>query len=416
MATADEPARVLRDPLQSQRVDFFELIFDVVFVFAFTELSQRLYNGLTWYGFYRALVLLLAMWWIWYRLAWTTNRYNPTQPAIRLMVLATMLATLLMSTTLPHTFVNHQLGVVFGSTYVAVEVGRHLWLVLLGGNRHAQLVSVRVLFWAALSAPLWIAGVFSPAVPRLALWSVAVAVDYAGGMLDFPTPRLGRAGLRGQRVAGAHLVERYQQVLIIAFGETILSSGIEFAPYAFQGGRTAALVVSFAITLLLVRIYIFRAGAMLPQAIAATKAPAYIGELASYAHLTMAAGIIVNAVGDKVVIAHPLVRVDLAGRLVIIGGSALFLVGRAALDYATFSRVSRTRPVGIILLAAAVPATAHLQAVGVAAVTAAVLASIATGNWVSWLRNPREPLPPRTRSGRAEQGAGSSEAGAVGPG
>lgn len=400
MATANEPAQVLRDPLQSQRVDFIELIFDVVFVFAFTELSQRLYGDPSWYGLYRALVLLLAMWWIWYRLAWTTNRYNPHRPAIRLMVLLTMLATLLMSTTLPHTFINHRLGVVFGSTYVAVEVGRHLWLVLLGGNRHAQLVSVRVLFWASLSAPLWIAGVFSPTLVRVALWTVAVAIDYAGGMLDFPTPRLGRAGLRSQHVAAAHLVERYQQVLIIAFGETILSSGIEFTPYAFQPVRTAALIMSFALTILLVRIYIYRAGELLPEAMAATKAPAYIGELASYAHLTMAAGIIVSAVGDKVMIAHPLARTTLAWNLVIIGGAALFLVGRAALDYATFSRVSRTRPAGIVLFAAAVPATLHLQVIGVAAVTAAVLAGIAAGNWVSWLRNPSAPLAPRTASGQ----------------
>jgi low temperature requirement protein LtrA len=400
MTTANEPARVLRDPLQSQRVDFIELIFDVVFVFAFTELSQRLYGDVSWYGLYRAMVLLLAMWWIWYRLAWTTNRYNPHRPAIRLMIIFTMLATLLMSTALPHTFVNRRLGVVFGTTYVAVEVGRHLWLVLLGGDRHAQLVSVRVLFWATLSAPLWIAGGFSPALPRVVVWTVAVAIDYAGGMLDFPTPRLGRAGLRSQHVAGAHLVERYQQVLIIAFGETILSAGIEFTPYAFQPVRTATLVVSFTLTLLLVRIYIYRAGELLPEAIATTKAPAYIGELASYAHLTMAAGIIVNAVGDKVVIAHPLARTTLAWNLVIIGGAALFLVGRAALDYSTFSRVSRTRPVGIVLLGAAVPATLHLQVIGVAAITAAVLASIAAGNWVAWLRSPRAPLAPQAPAGR----------------
>jgi low temperature requirement protein LtrA len=400
MARANEPSGVLRDPLQSQRVDFVELIFDVVFVFAFTQLSQHLYHNLSWPGLYRVMVLLLAMWWVWYRLAWTTNRYNPHQPAIRLMIIVTMLATLIMSSALSHPFSSRTLGAVFALTYVAVEVGRHLWLVLLGGNRHAQLVSVRVLFWATLSAPLWIVGIFGSTNFGLWVWTVAVAVDYLGGALDFPTPRLGRAGLRSQHVAGAHLVERYQQVIIIAFGETILSSGIEFSPYAFQRVRTAALIVSFIVTLLLVRIYIFRAGALLPEAIATTKAPAYIGELASYAHLTMAAGVIIDAVADTLVIAHPLEHDGPAWTLALTGGSALFLLGRAALDYATFSRVSRTRPVGIILLAAAVPAATHLAAIGVSAVTAAILASVATGNWISWLRNPRTPLPPRTPASR----------------
>ena len=347
MTGREELAGLLRDPLQSQRVGFIELIFDVVFVFAFTQLSQDLYRELRWSGLYRVLVLLLAMWWIWYRLAWTTNRYNPNRPAIRLMVVVTMLATLVMSTALQHPFTRRGLGAVFASTYVAVEVGRHLWLVLLGGERRAQLVSVRVLFWAILSAPLWIAGIFGSANFGLAMWAVAVAIDYAGGALDFPTPRLGRAGLRGQKVAGAHLVERYQQVLIIAFGETILSSGIEFSPYAFERERTAALIVSFIITLLLVRIYIFRAGALLPEAIAATNAPAYVGELASYAHLTMAAGIILSAVGDKTLIADPLRHPDRATTFVILGGAALFLIGRAALDYATFSRISWSRPAAV---------------------------------------------------------------------
>jgi low temperature requirement protein LtrA len=395
-----EPAGVLRDPVQSQRVDFLELIFDVVFVFAFTQLSQRLVDELSWLGLYKVLVLLLAMWWIWYRLAWTTNRYNPNRPTIRLMILVTMLATLIMSAALSHPFTSDVLAAVFASTYVAVEVGRHVWLALLRGDQQSQLVNVRVLFWATLSAPLWIAGIFGPATVGLALWTPAVALDYAGGMLDFPTPRLGRAGLRGQQVAGSHLVERYRQVLIIAFGETILASGVEFSPYAFQRDHSAALIVCFIITVLLVRIYIYRAGEMLPHAMAATNVPTYIGELASYAHLAMAAGIILSAVGDKIVIAHPLTHANLAWTLVITGGPALFLVGRAALDYATFSRVSRTRPAGIILLAAAVPVTSHLQSIGVAAVTAAVLGAIATGNWIAWQRTPRSPLPPRAPAGR----------------
>jgi low temperature requirement protein LtrA len=144
MATASEPTGTLRGPL-SQQVGFIELLFDVVFVFAFTQLAQRLANDLSWYGLYRALVLLLAVWWVWYRMVWTTNRYDPDRPAIQLMVLTTMLASLLMSAALPAAFRRHDLGMVFGWIYVAVQTLRHAGLVLLGGSRHAQLVSVRVL-------------------------------------------------------------------------------------------------------------------------------------------------------------------------------------------------------------------------------------------------------------------------------
>jgi low temperature requirement protein LtrA len=375
-------------------VGFSELLFDVVFVFAFTQLAQRLARDLSWLGFYRALVLLLAMWWIWYRISWTTNRYEPDRPAIRWMVLATMLATLLMSATLPHAFTNHSLGLAFGLIYVAAHTLRHLWLVALRGNRHAQRVSLRVLFWSTLSAPLWIAGGLSSAAARLAFWTAAVALDYLGSILDFPTPRLGRAGLRSQKIAGEHMVERYRQLLIIAFGEAILISGIQYAPYAFQRERTAAVILSFTITVLVWRIYLFRAGALLPEAMAATNAPAYIGELGNYAHLTMAAGIILSAVGDKTLIADPLRHPDRATTFVILGGAALFLIGRAALDYATFSRISWSRPVAVVLLAATVPVTLHLSPIYVSAVTATVLIGLAVANWVAWRRNPREPLPP----------------------
>jgi low temperature requirement protein LtrA len=400
MATASEPTGVLRSPGQSQRVGFTELLFDVVFVFAFTQLAERLDNDLSWFGLYKGLVLLLAVWWIWYRMVWTTNRYDPDRPAIQLMVVVSMLASLFMSAALPHAFGRHDLGLVFGWIYVAAQTLRHIWLILLGGNRPAQLVSLRVLFWATLSAPLWIAGIYAPTVTaRLTLWTAAVVLDYTGGILDFPTPRLGRAGLRGQKIAGEHIIERYRQVLVIAFGETILISGIQFTPYAFQRDHTAALLLSFTITVLLARIYIFRAGALLPQAIAATNAPAYIGELGSYAHMTMAAGVILLAVGDKTLIADPLGHPDTATTLVITGGAALFLVGRAALDYATFSRMSRTRPAAVAVLAATAPAAMHLPPMGVSAVTATVLLGLAITNWIAWRRNPRTPLPPPAPSG-----------------
>jgi low temperature requirement protein LtrA len=394
MAIPVEPAGILRGPGQSQRVGFAELLFDVVFALTLTELSQRLIEELTWSGLYRALVLLLAMWWVWYRMVWTTNRYDPERPALRLMLIATMLATLLMSVAIPHAFRRHDLGLVFGWIYVAVQVLRHAWLVLLGGNRHAQMVSVRVLFWALMSAPLWIAGIFGSSGIRLGLWTAAVVLDYTAGTLDFPTPRLGRAGLREQKVAGEHLAERYRQVLIIAFGETILISGIEFTPYAFQIDHTIALIVAFTITVLLARIYLFRAGLLLPEAIAVTQAPGYVGELACYAHLAMAAGIILSAVGDKKVIAQPLGHTGMATILATVGGAALFLVGRATLDYATFSRVSRTRSIGVILLAAAIPVATYLPPIGVSAITAMALSGVALANFVAVSRHPRLPVPP----------------------
>ena len=187
---ATDGSAQLRNPQYPQRASFVELLFDVVFVFAFTRLSERVAaDVLDWHGLYGTSLLLLAMWWVWYRMAWTTNRYDPSRPVIQVMVIATMLGSLLMAVALPGAYRDR--GAVFASIFVGIQTIRHLWLVLLGGDKTAQLVSVRILFWAAMSAVPWLAGIFASPETRLLWWTVAIGVDYVGGALDFPTPRLG---------------------------------------------------------------------------------------------------------------------------------------------------------------------------------------------------------------------------------
>jgi low temperature requirement protein LtrA len=263
-----------------------------------------------------------------------------------------------------------------------------------GGGPHPRRVSIRIVFWACLSAVPWIAGIFAHDGARLVWWTVAVLIDYAGGLLDFPTPWLGRAGLRGQPIAEGHLTERYRQVLIIAFGESILSSGSQFSPHGFQRDRTAALVVAFLITVLFWQIYYYRAGELLPAAIASSRAPAYVGDLASYAHLIMVIGVAVSAVGDTQIILHPFGETALSRIAVILGGPALFLVGRSMLDYAGFSRVSWSRPIGLLALGVLTPVTLLLPPLLVAVAATVVLAGVATSNVISWRLYPRKMAPP----------------------
>ncbi|MEU0151283.1 low temperature requirement protein A [Micromonospora fulviviridis] len=375
-----------------RRAGFVELLFDVVLVFAFNRLTDRLYEDLAWRGFWSAVVLTMALWWLWYRMAWTANRYDPTRPMVQVMVIVTMLGALLLAAALPAAFRDR--AAVFATVYVAVAVLRHLWLVLFGGDGYQRLVSVRILFWACLSAAPWIAGIFTDSSTRLVLWTSAVLIDYVGGLLDFPTPGLGRAGLRGQPIAEEHLTDRYRQVLIIAFGENILTSGIQFSPYGFERERTAALVVAFVLTVLLWQIYYYRAGELLPAAIARSRSPAYVGDLASYAHLVMVIGVAVTGVGDKLIISHPFGETAPSWLFVIFGGPALFLVGRAMLDYAAFSRISWSRPIGIAALGVLAPASIVLPPLLAAMVAAAAVAGVAVANAISWRMFPRETAPP----------------------
>ena len=390
MVTTDR-SKESRGPLRPQQVVFAELFFDLVFVFVATRLSERVTESLNVVGFHQSTVLLLAMWLVWYKVAWTTNLYAPTRPAIQLMVIGVTLGILLMAVAVPGAYGER--GPVFASVYVTIQVIHPLWLVLSRGeDRDTRLLSSRILFWEAIAAVPWIVGALNQEA-RLAWWTAAVGLGFSGIMLNYPIPRLGPARIPGQSVQHEHLTERYRQALVIALGDSILTSGFEIAPFGFERDRTMALLVSFAITVLMWQIFFFRAGAALPVAIASSTSPVDTARLASYAHLIMVIGVIGTSAGDRLIIMQPLGHTEPSWILVVLGGPALFLVGRAVLDYVVFRRVSWSRPIGFLLLATLAPAALRMPPVMVAMVAAAVLAGVAVANVVSWRLFPRAPAP-----------------------
>jgi low temperature requirement protein LtrA len=296
-ATRD-PAALLRDHRGRQQVGYVELFLDVVYVFVLTRLTAVLADDLSWRGAYELLLLFLAMWWIWYRIAWTTNRYNSGRPAIQLMIIYTMLGSLLLAIAVARAFTDW--GLIFASIYVAVEVGRYLWL-LLGGGPAERKLSACVLFWAVPSAGPWLIGGFHHGWARVAWWSLALFLDYLGGALDFATPILGRAGRRWHKIAEGHLTDRYRQFLIISLGEMALVIGREYRPYGFQEFHTIGVLVAFATMVLLWQIYFYVSGSVLREAIAAAGAPMSLGELAWYSHLVMVLGIVLSTVGNRLI-------------------------------------------------------------------------------------------------------------------
>ncbi|KAB1914341.1 low temperature requirement protein A [Micromonospora sp. AMSO31t] len=285
-------------------------------------------------------------------------------------------------------------GLAFAGAYVAIHVGRQLFLVLALRGQELQRRSIRVLGWFAVSAVPWIAGALAPVPARVVLWTLAVAVDVTGGVLRFPTPRLGRSPESEYPIVAEHLSERYRQLFIIALGELILVGTLTLSGSGFAADRTAAFVVSFVATVLFWRIYLHRAGELLPAAIAAARRPDPLARLAAAAHLVMLAGIVATAVGDELVIAHPLGHTPRAWAAVILGGPALFLAGRAAFEYAVFARVSRDRPIGILVLFALAPPVLLAPPLAAVVAATAVLLGVAVADTVRAHRGPPEPPSP----------------------
>jgi low temperature requirement protein LtrA len=383
------PAELLRTREGPQRPAFLELFFDLVFVFALAQLSHGLLTHLDWAGAFQTLVLLLAVWWVWTITAWITDLYDARQPAIQLLVIATMLGGLVMAATLPEAFGER--GLVFAGAYVAIHVGRGIFLTLAMRGRELQRRTLRVLFWFCLSAMPWIAGALVHGTARGVLWALAAAVDYTAGRLRYPTPGLGPAPTSEWPIVAEHLSERYRQLFIIALGELILVSGSALSGSDFAADRAVAFVVSFIGTVLLWRIYIFRSGELLPGALAAAPDPDRLARSALVAHLIMLAGIVVAAVGDQLVIAHPTGHTRPAWIAVLLGGPALFLIGRAQFERVVFRRVSRDRTIGLLVLAALAPAMILLQPLLVAIAGTGVLAGVAVSDAARARGHPPEP-------------------------
>src|SRR3569833_1681659 len=232
MMAADNPRgamfRVIT-PNQHSRVTNVELFFDLVFVFAVTQVSHTLLHHFTPLGAVHVTVLFLAVWWVWVYTAWVTNWLNPELTPVRLLLFAMMLGGLVLSTTIPTAFEGR--GLWFAIAYATMQLGRTAcWLFATPRHRTAvRHNAIRILTWLAISAVLWIAGGLSEGETRLWLWIAAVAWEYISPAARFWVPKLGFSSVDAWAVEGGHMAERSTLFVIIALGEAVVVNGATFA-------------------------------------------------------------------------------------------------------------------------------------------------------------------------------------------
>ena len=206
------------------RVTYEELFFDLVYVFAVTQLSHHLLHHLDLAGVLQTLVLWFAVWLGWQYACWVSNWFDPEAPRIRGLLFATMLLALLMSSSIPEAFADR--AWVFAGAYATMQVGRTSFVLLEVGTGHPLAANFRrMLAWVSVSACFWLAGAAAEGNIRLALWALAVACEYISPMFGFAFPGLGRSHTREWTIEGGHLAERCQLFVIVALGETLLATG-----------------------------------------------------------------------------------------------------------------------------------------------------------------------------------------------
>src|SRR5690349_7607767 len=187
-----------------QKTTTLELFYDLVFVFAITQVSHYLLEHLTWQGAGQATLVLLVVWWSWNYTTWVTNELDPEAIAVRLLLIGLMLASFLMAVAIPEAFGDRAL--LFAGAYVAIQVGRHLFLTFAaaGPGTIERARSSRILIWFAVAAVFWIAGGFADGELRTLLWLIGLAIDYGGPLFTFWVPGAKRVGMEAWEVETGH--------------------------------------------------------------------------------------------------------------------------------------------------------------------------------------------------------------------
>jgi low temperature requirement protein LtrA len=377
--TATTPIRHLRPRGNgvTQPTTTVELFFDLVYVFAVTQLSHQIIDDLSVAGVAQAAFLLLIVWWAWIYTTWMANWFDPASPAVRGVLTAVMLGSLLMAAALPEAFGER--GLLFAASYVALQVGRNAAAASLLKRRHRlRDVFERLVVWSAAAGVLWLAGAALDSDQRLVLWIPALALELAAPAAGYWLPGRGRAATTDYDIEGAHFAERCQLFIIIALGESIVVTGATASAAGLTSTVVLCLIVAFVETAALWWLYF---GATAEHARATMSTCDDPGRLArdayTYLHLPIIAGIIATAVGNDLLIAGPYQAPHGVGVAMILGGPALYLLGEGLFRWRMTGATNAKRVAVAALLILLVPLGGQVGALVLSIVVAALLTALA---------------------------------------
>ncbi len=309
-------------------VSYLELFFDLVYVFAITQLSHFLHYHLDLLGFVQGMALFLALWWAWMFTTWASNWANPDRLPVRLMMLVLMMLSLLMAVAVPKGFTAS--AALFAASYVTLQLGRTLCMAAMfaGENPANARNMVRISIWFAVSAVFWAIGVLRSDEERLAWWLLALGIEYLGPMAMFVVPGLGRSTAANWDISGSHMAERCALFIIIALGEGIVVIGSTFLGLEMSSGATVAFAVAFGSSALMWWLYFDLGAVRGARHIQDHSEPGLVARNAfTYLHMPIVAGIVIYAVADALLLEHWSEPADITFILAQTGGAILYLTG-----------------------------------------------------------------------------------------
>jgi len=359
----------------SRPIKSVELFFDLVYVFAFTQLSHELLAHLTLRGALETLIMFLAVWWGWNETAWATNWIDPAHAAVRVLLVALMLLSLVTSAAIPRAFDGR--GAIFACSYVGLQALRSAFVLVAHRREPMARHWAHLLTWTLIAGALWIAGAFVHEDARVGIWALAAVLDLGAPLHGFWLPRFGSKRLSEWRLAGEQFAERFELVVLIALGESILALGRTFDNIDLSASAVSAFALGFVTAAALWWIYFVGYAEAGARTVAAAEAPAVLGRVAyAYSHAILVAGVIVFAVGVERALTHPTGSTSAATGLAVLGGPAIYLAGVELFKLTLWRRVALPPLVAIGVLAALgllTPAIDPLEVVGAATGVAVAL-------------------------------------------
>src|SRR3954452_3012236 len=385
-----------RPPDTEQRATALELFYDLVFVFAVTQVSHHLLGDLTWRGAGQSAMLLLVVWWSWNYTTWVTNELDPESPVVRLVMIALMLASLVMAAAIPGAFGAH--AALFVGAYLAIQVGRHAFLTF-GASKPRTIErerAGRILVWFLAAGVFWVAGAAAEGPARTALWLIALGIDYCAPLVLFWIPRRPFVGEAAWQVSTAHFSERFALFVIIALGESIVITGATVSGVYLDAAILAAFATAFLTTAALWWLYFTYVARIAERRLAqAANRTRMARDGYTYLHVVLVAGIIVSAVGDELVMAHPSEPLGHAEIAAVVAGPAIYLLGHALFRFRLTGTISWRRLTGAAACVLAGVVAGGADALVLALIVLAVLVGVIGAETVAAARRDRrgEPSP-----------------------
>jgi low temperature requirement protein LtrA len=377
-------------PNQHNRVTYAELFFDLVFVFAVTQISHTLLGHFTSLGVLQTTLLFLAVWWVWVYTSWITNWLDPERTPVRIMLFGLMLGGLVLSTSIPQAFESR--GLWFAVAYATMQVSKTVFLwVSAPARTPARLNAIRITTWLSVSGVFWIAGGLAEGHSRLVLWAVALGIEYLSPAVRFWIPKCGASSIEDWAVEGSHMAERCGLFIILALGESIVVTGATFAELVWTIETVGAFASSFVGAVAMWWIYFHKGAEAGSELISRSSEPGRLARLAyTYLHLPIVAGIVLAAVADELVLKHPGGHSDLKTVVSAIGGPLLFLLGTILFKHAIRGFLQLSHGAGIIALGILAWFASELSPLQLSILTTAIMVIVAVWESISLKPNAAE--------------------------